>query len=86
MHLLGAKSLVFRSLAEQSVERKMQIQAAVREELHTHKGEMSKTQVKLYETLGGLDLTDKANKKTNLSKKSSAEGTLRTRPGRGASA
>lgn len=47
---------------------------------------MSKTQVKLYETLGGLDLTDKANKKTNLSKKSSAEGTLRTRPGRGASA
>merc|ERR1711998_95607 len=40
MYLLGAKSMIFRSLAEQSVERKMQVQAAVREELRARKTEL----------------------------------------------
>ena len=48
---------------------------------------MTQTQIKLYETLGGLDLTDQANKKKVGRKNSlSAEGSLRTRPGKGASA
>ena len=33
MYLLGAKSVIFRDIKEQAVERKVQIQAAMREEV-----------------------------------------------------